>query len=67
MSLDFIEPVAPKYIAISAGRNSPFDFPDKSFCGLQQKGIQILTTGRDGTLTFDMENKEIIMSRYQVN
>ena len=67
MSLDFIKTVAPKYIAISAGRNSPFDFPDKSFFGLQQKGIQILTTGRDGTLTFDMENKEIIMSRYQIN
>ena len=67
MSLDFIETVAPKYIAISAGRNSPFDFPDKSFFGLQQKGIQILTTGRDGTLTFEMEDKEIIVSRYQVN
>jgi len=67
MSLDFIETVAPKYIAISAGRNNPFNFPDKSFFDLQQKGIQVLTTGRDGTLTFTVEDKKTIMSRYQVN
>ncbi len=67
MSLDFIETVAPKYIAISAGRNNPFNFPDKSIFDLQQKGIQILTTGRDGTLTFTEEDKKLVMSRYQIN
>ena len=67
MSMDFIETVAPEYIVISAGRNNPFNFPDKSFFDLQQKGIQILTTGRDGTLSFTMEDKKTIMSRYQVN
>ena len=67
MSPDFIKTVAPKYIAISAGRNNPFNFPDKSIFDLQQKGIQILTTGRDGTLTFTEEDKKLVMSRYQIN
>jgi competence protein ComEC len=67
MSLNFIETVDPQYIAISAGRNNPFNFPDKSFFDLQQKGIQVLTTGRDGTLTFTIDREKIIMSRYQVN
>jgi competence protein ComEC len=67
MSLDFIETVSPKYIAISAGRNNPFNFPDKSIFDMQQKGIQVLTTGRDGTLMFTVENNEIKVSRYQVN
>ncbi len=67
MSPDFIKTVAPKFIAISAGRNNPFNFPDKSIFDLQQKGIQILTTGRDGTLTFTEEDKKLVMSRYQIN
>ena len=67
MSMDFIETVAPEYLVISAGRNNPFNFPDKSFFDLQQKGIQILTTGRDGTLSFTMADKKTILSRYQVN
>jgi beta-lactamase superfamily II metal-dependent hydrolase len=67
MSQGFIETVAPQYIAISAGRNNPFNFPDKSFFELQKSGIQVLTTGRDGTLTFTVEGEKIMMSRYQVN
>jgi competence protein ComEC len=67
MSQDFIEAVAPNFIAISAGRNNPFNLPDKSFYELQKKGIRILTTGRDGTLTFTVENKTIATSRYQIN
>ena len=67
MSPGFIEKVNPKYIAISAGRNNPFNFPDKSFFDLQMKGIQVLTTGRDGTLTFKEEGNTIQMGRYQIN
>ena len=67
MSLDFIEAVGPEYIAISAGRNNPFNFPDKSFFDLEQKGIQVLTTGRDGTLTFTGKEGKTILSRYQIN
>jgi competence protein ComEC len=67
MSQGFIETVAPQYIAISAGRNNPFNFPDKSFFDLQKNGIQVLTTGRDGTLTFTVDGEKIMMSRYQVN
>jgi len=67
MSSDFIGSVAPEYIAISAGRNNPFNFPAKSFYDLEEKGIKILNTGRDGTITFSMENGEIMVSRYQVN
>jgi competence protein ComEC len=67
MSRDFIRTVAPGYIAISAGRNNPFNFPAKFFYDLQQKGIEVLTTGRDGTITFNLENGEIMVSRYQVN
>jgi competence protein ComEC len=67
MSLDFIEAVAPKYVAISAGRNNPFNFPDKSFFDLQKRGIYVSSTGRDGTLTFTVEEGKTIMSRYQVN
>jgi competence protein ComEC len=67
MSQDFIETVSPQYIAISAGRNNPFNFPDKSFFDLQKNGIQVLTTGRDGTLTFKADREKIMMSRYQIN
>ena len=63
----FIETVAPEYIAISAGRNNPFNIPAKSFYALQKKGIKILSTGRDGTITFKVKNGEIMVSRYQVN
>ncbi|MFC1844573.1 DNA internalization-related competence protein ComEC/Rec2 [Thermodesulfobacteriota bacterium] len=67
MSFDFIEAVGPEYIAISAGRYNPFNLPDKSFFDLEQKGIQVLTTGRDGTLTFTGEGGKTLLSRYQVN
>ena len=67
MSQDFIEMVAPDFIAISAGRNNRFNLPDKSFYDLQNKGIEVLTTGRDGTLTFTVENNVIATSRFQVN
>jgi len=67
MSQDFIKAVGPEYIAISAGRNNRFNFPDKSFYDLQEKGIEVLSTGRDGTITFKSENGGILVSRYQVN
>ena len=67
MSQDFIKAVSPEFIAISAGRNNPFNLPDKSFYNLQKKGIEILTTGRDGTLTFTVEDNAIAASRYQIN
>ncbi len=67
MSQGFIETVAPVYIAISAGRNSPFNFPAKSFYDLQQQGIRVFSTGRDGTITFKVEDEGIMVSRYQVN
>ncbi len=67
MSQDFIRTVDPEYIAISAGRNNRFNFPDKSFFDLQKKGIEVLSTGRDGTITFKLGNGEILVSRYQVN
>ena len=67
MSQDFIDTVSPEYIAISAGRNNPFNFPAKSFYDLQEKGIEVLSTGRDGTINFTIENGEIMVSRYQVN
>jgi competence protein ComEC len=67
MSQDFIETVTPEYIAISAGRNNPFHFPAKSFYDLQQKGIRVFSTGRDGTITFKIEDGEIMVSRYQIN
>jgi len=67
MSLDFIEAVRPEYITISAGRNNRFNLPDKSFSDLEQKGIKVLTTGRDGTLTFTGKEGETILSRYQIN
>ena len=67
MSRDFIGSVAPEYIVISAGRNNRFNLPAKSFYDLEKKGIKILSTGRDGTITFTMEKGEILVSRYQVN
>jgi competence protein ComEC len=67
MSQNFIKTVDPEYIAISAGRNNPFNFPDKSFFDLQKSGINVFTTGRDGTLTFTVKRGEIILSRYQIN
>jgi competence protein ComEC len=67
MSLDFIEAVDPEFVAISAGRNNPFNLPDKSFFDLQKNGIKVLTTGRDGTLTFTVEDNALTVNRYQVN
>jgi competence protein ComEC len=67
ISQDFIETVAPEYIAISAGRNNQYNFPARSFYDLQQKGIKVLSTGRDGTITFTLKKDEIMVSRYQVN
>jgi competence protein ComEC len=67
ISQSFIGTVDPEFIAISAGRNNPFNFPAKSFYDLQQKGIEVLTTGKDGTITFTVEEGEIGVSRYQVN
>lgn len=67
MSLDFIRAVAPANIVISAGRNNPFQLPAKSFVDLQDKEINILVTGRDGTITFYAEKGEIEVSRYQVD
>jgi competence protein ComEC len=67
MSFDFIKAVEPEYIAISAGRNNLFNFPDKSFLELEQKGIQIVTTGRDGTFTFTGKEGKTLLSRYQIN
>jgi len=67
MSQDFIGTVAPEYIAISAGRNNPYNFPARSFYDLQDKGIGVLSTGRDGTITFILKNGEIMISLYQIN
>ena len=67
MSQRFIDTVAPDYIAISAGRNNPFNFPAQSFYDLAQRGIEVLTTGKDGTITFTVNNGEITASSYQVN
>ena len=67
MSQDFIKTVAPEYIAISAGRNNPFNFPARSLYDLQEKGIEVFSTGRDGTITFNSENGAIMVSSFQVN
>lgn len=67
MNQEFIRAVAPEFIAISAGRNNPFNFPAQSFLDLQQKGIEVLTTSRDGTITFIIENGRIMAHSYQVN
>ena len=67
LSLEFLERVDPKFVAISAGRNNPFNLPDQSFLDLQKKGIDILTTGKDGTLIFKVVNNKITVSSYQVN
>jgi len=67
MSRNFIKRVAPEYIAISAGRNNRFNFPAQALYDLQKKGIEVLSTGRDGTITFNLVNGEITVSRYQVN
>ena len=67
MSQDFIETVMPQYIAISAGRNNSFNFPATVFYDLQKKGIEILSTGRDGTITFNIEKGEILVRTYQIN
>jgi competence protein ComEC len=67
MSQAFIDSVAPDYIAISAGRNNPFNFPAESFYALQQRGMGILSTGRDGTITFNLDKEELKVSSYQVN
>jgi competence protein ComEC len=67
LSQDFIESVAPEYVAISAGRNNHFNFPAKSFYDLQKKGIKILSTDKDGTITFNVKNGEIGANTYQVH
>jgi len=67
ISQDFIGSVDPEFVAISAGRNNPFNLPDKSFFELQKRGIEILTTGRDGTLTFTVKENALKISRYQIN
>jgi competence protein ComEC len=67
MSQDFIKAVEPEYIAVSVGRNNPFNLPDESFYTLEKEGIRVLLTGRDGTLTFTETGKKMNLSRYQVN
>jgi competence protein ComEC len=67
LSQDFIRAVAPEYIAISAGRNSLYNLPAKSFYTLQEKGIEVLSTVRDGTITFTIVNGKISVRRYQIN
>lgn len=67
LSRSFISNVAPDYIAISAGRNNPFNFPAKSFQDLEQKGIEVLSTGSDGTITFYVEGGKLSVNSYQIN
>lgn len=67
MSRKFMETVAPRYVAISAGRSSRFDFPAQSFYDLRHEGIEVLSTNRDGTIIFRAENGTVAPVRYQVN
>ncbi len=67
MSRKFIETVAPRYVAISAGRSSRYDFPAQSFYDLRHDGIEVLSTNRDGTISFSVKNGTITPGRYQVN
>lgn len=67
MSQDFIASVAPAYVAISAGRNNPFNFPAKSFYDLRQRGIKVFSTDRDGTITFSLQKEGLVVRRYLIN
>ena len=67
MSRKFMESVAPRFIAISAGRSSRYDFPAQSFYDLRHDGIEVLSTNRDGTISFKVQNGTIARSTYQVN
>ena len=70
VSREFIQAVAPEFIVVSAGRNSTFHLPAISLYNLQEKGIKILSTNRDGTITFSVKkagNRQIGVSSYQVN
>ncbi len=67
VSQDFIEAVAPTTIIISAGQNNPFLQPAKSFTDLQDKGINVLLTGRDGTITFYAKDGKLEIGRYQAD
>jgi beta-lactamase superfamily II metal-dependent hydrolase len=62
-----METVAPRYVVISAGRNSRYNFPAQSFYDLRDEGIEVLSTNRDGTIIFRVQNGTIARERYQVN
>ena len=67
MSRDFIAAVAPKYIAISVGRNNTFNLQDNSLQVLKRQRINVYRTYNDGTLTFTVRDGKLNLQRYQIN
>ncbi|MBE9521152.1 MAG: hypothetical protein IME97_08475 [Proteobacteria bacterium] len=67
-SPEFLTHVDPSYLVISAGRRNPFQFPYNSLLASGEDiGLQVYTTGKDGTVSFSGNGREISVSRYQVN
>lgn len=61
----FLETVAPRYLIVSAGRFNPFGFPASDLSIRSRRiGIEMLTTSRDGSLTFTTDGKEVSLKRY---
>ncbi|MGW8287073.1 MAG: DNA internalization-related competence protein ComEC/Rec2 [Desulfobulbales bacterium] len=70
LSQEFIRRVAPEYIVISAGHSNSFNFPAESYFEMQQQGKKILSTSKQGTITFEVGKPgsgKLNVENYQIN
>jgi competence protein ComEC len=70
MSQEFIRKVAPEYIVISAGHSNSLNFPAESYFEMQQQGKKILSTNKQGTITFEAGKPgsgKLKVESYQIN
>lgn len=64
-SMEFLHAVAPEYTVISAGKLKPYTFPSpKVLKRYQQIGSKVFNTAKDGTISFQIKNGEMNISRY---
>lgn len=62
----FLEKVAPRYLVVSASRLNPFEFHTQDFLEHGRwRGIEMLATYKDGSLSFTTDGKSVSMRRYQ--
>lgn len=64
-SREFLEEVSPDYMVVSAGRNKSKLFPRPALLTLcKEKGIAVLSTPRQGTVSFKLEDGQIEASSF---